>query len=118
MTFQSDRAWLCVKPKRHFGFSSGHLDDKGADQRRPVAVSGEADSVSLGVGEAMGAIGDAAERARGSGQSDFFNVRLDLIVDMGHPRARLAATIDCRCLEERFEESIRTSRVNRSCREG
>jgi len=39
---------------------------------------------------------------RDSGQSDFFKARLDQIVDMGHPLARLAATIDWRFLEERF----------------
>src|SRR5271166_6879335 len=39
---------------------------------------------------------------RDSGQSDLFKARLDQIVDMGHPLARLAATIDWRFLEERF----------------
>ena len=39
---------------------------------------------------------------RDSGQSDLFRGRLDQIVDMGHPLARLAATIDWRFLEERF----------------
>ena len=39
---------------------------------------------------------------RDSGQSDFFKARLDQIVDMGHPLAKLAATIDWRFLEERF----------------
>ena len=39
---------------------------------------------------------------RDSGQSDFFQARLDQIVDMGHPLAKLAATIDWRFLEERF----------------
>jgi len=39
---------------------------------------------------------------RDSGQSDFFRARLDQIVDVGHPLARLAATIDWRFLEERF----------------
>ena len=39
---------------------------------------------------------------RDSGQSDFFKARLDQIVDLGHPLARLAATIDWRFLEERF----------------
>jgi transposase, IS5 family len=37
-----------------------------------------------------------------SGQSDLFKARLDQIVDMGHPLAKLAATIDWRFLEERF----------------
>jgi transposase, IS5 family len=39
---------------------------------------------------------------RDSGQNDFFRSRLDQIVDMGHPLARLAVTIDWRFLEERF----------------
>ncbi len=38
---------------------------------------------------------------RDSSQSDFFRARLDQIVDMGHPLAKLAATIDGRFLEER-----------------
>jgi IS5 family transposase len=39
---------------------------------------------------------------RDSGQNDFFKARLDQIVDLGHPLAKLAATIDWRFLEERF----------------
>ena len=39
---------------------------------------------------------------RDSGQSDFFRARLDQIIDLGHPLAKLAATIDWRFLEERF----------------
>ena len=39
---------------------------------------------------------------RDSGQSDFFKARLDQIVDMGHPLAKLASTVDWRFLEERF----------------
>jgi transposase, IS5 family len=39
---------------------------------------------------------------RDSGQSDLFKARLDQIVDLGHPLAKLAATIDWRFLEERF----------------
>ena len=39
---------------------------------------------------------------RDSGQNDLFRARLDQIVDMGHPLARLAAAIDWRFLEERF----------------
>jgi IS5 family transposase len=39
---------------------------------------------------------------RDSGQSDFFKARLDQIVDMNHPLAKLATTIDWRFLEERF----------------
>ena len=39
---------------------------------------------------------------RDSGQSDFFRARLDQIVDMGHPLAKLAATVDWGFLEQRF----------------
>jgi hypothetical protein len=39
---------------------------------------------------------------RDSGQSDFFKARLDQIVDVGHPLAKLASTVDWRFLEERF----------------
>ena len=39
---------------------------------------------------------------RDSGQNDLFKARLDQIVDMGHPLARLGATIDWRFLEGRF----------------
>ena len=39
---------------------------------------------------------------RDSGQNDMFRARLDQIVDMCHPLAKLAATIDWRFLEERF----------------
>ena len=39
---------------------------------------------------------------RESGQKDLFRARLDQIVDMGHPLAKLAGTIDWRFLEERF----------------
>jgi IS5 family transposase len=39
---------------------------------------------------------------RDSGQNDLFRSRLDQIVDLGHPLAKLAQTIDWRFLEERF----------------
>lgn len=39
---------------------------------------------------------------RDSGQKDLFRARLDQIVDMGHPLAKLAATIDWGFLEQRF----------------
>lgn len=39
---------------------------------------------------------------RDSGQNDLFRSRLDQIVDLGHPLAKLAATIEWRFLEERF----------------
>jgi IS5 family transposase len=38
---------------------------------------------------------------RDSGQSDLFRARLDQIVDLTHPLARLAQAIDWRFLEER-----------------
>jgi hypothetical protein len=53
-----------------------------------------------------------------SGQSDLFKARLDQIVDLGLPLAKLAATIDWRFLEERFSGSIPTSRASRRCRQG
>jgi IS5 family transposase len=43
-----------------------------------------------------------SKERRGSGQSDFFRARLDQIVDMGHPLAKLARSIDWRFLEERL----------------
>ncbi len=39
---------------------------------------------------------------RDSGQSDLFKARLDQIVDLNHPLAKLARTLDWRFLEERF----------------
>lgn len=39
---------------------------------------------------------------RDSGQSDLFRARLDQILDMGHPLAKLGKVIDWRFLEERF----------------
>ena len=39
---------------------------------------------------------------RDSGQADLFKARLDQTVDLTHPLAKLAATIDWRFLEERF----------------
>jgi IS5 family transposase len=39
---------------------------------------------------------------RDGGQKDLFRSRLDQIVDMGHPLAKLAATIDWGFLEQRF----------------
>jgi Transposase domain (DUF772) len=43
-----------------------------------------------------------AKERRDSGQIDFFKARLDQIVDMGHPLAKLSGTIDWRFLEQRF----------------
>ena len=42
------------------------------------------------------------KESRDSGQKDLFRARLDQIVDMTHPLAKLAATIDWRFLEQRF----------------
>ena len=39
---------------------------------------------------------------RDSGQKDLFRARLDQIVDMGHPLAKLARSVDWGFLEERF----------------
>jgi transposase, IS5 family len=39
---------------------------------------------------------------RESGQNELFRGRLDQIVDMGHPLAKLGKTIDWRFLDERF----------------
>jgi transposase, IS5 family len=39
---------------------------------------------------------------RDSGQNDLFKARLDQIVDLNHPLAKLARTVDWRFLEERF----------------
>jgi transposase, IS5 family len=39
---------------------------------------------------------------RDSGQNDLFMARLDQIVDLKHPLAKLALAIDWRFLEERF----------------
>ena len=39
---------------------------------------------------------------RDSGQGDFFRARLDQIIDMAHPLAKLGATIDWRFLERQF----------------
>ena len=39
---------------------------------------------------------------RDSGQNDLFKARLDQIVDLGHPLAKLALTIDWRFLEDRL----------------
>ena len=39
---------------------------------------------------------------RNSGQRDLFRARLDQIVDMGHPLAKLAGSVDWGFLETRF----------------
>ena len=55
---------------------------------------------------------------RDSGQNDFFQARLDQIIDMDHALARLAATIDWRFLEERFGAVYSDKRGNRRRRRG
>ena len=55
---------------------------------------------------------------RDSGQNDLFRARLDQIVDMGHPLAKLAGTIDWRFLEERLGAVYSDSPANRRCRPG
>ena len=39
---------------------------------------------------------------RESGQNDLFRARLDQIVDLGHPLAKLARAVDWRFLEDQF----------------
>jgi hypothetical protein len=53
----------------------------------------------------IGAMEDDSMRPRerrDSGQNDLFKARLDQIVDLNHPLAKLARTVDWRFLEERF----------------
>ena len=45
---------------------------------------------------------DDAEGRRESGQNDLFKARLDQIIDISHPRVRLAHAIDWWFLEEKF----------------
>src|ERR1700733_2322423 len=58
----------------------------------------------LGVSPGQGAEGDSMrpKERRESGQNDLFRGRLDQIVDIGHPLAKLARAIDWRFLEQRF----------------
>jgi len=58
------------------------------------------------------------KEGRDSGQNDLFQARLDQIVDLGHPLAKLALTIDWRFLEERFGAVYSDKLVNRRCRQG
>jgi hypothetical protein len=41
---------------------------------------------------------------RETGEQDLFRSRLDQIIDMNHPLAKLARTMDCSFLEGRFGE--------------
>jgi hypothetical protein len=45
---------------------------------------------------------------RDGGQKDLFRARRDQIVNMNHPLAKLAATIDCGLLEKRCTPIVRT----------
>jgi transposase, IS5 family len=47
-----------------------------------------------------------AKGRRDGGQKDLFRARLDQIVDMNHPLAKLAATIDWGFLEKSFAASL------------
>jgi transposase, IS5 family len=56
---------------------------------------------------------------RDSGQNDLFRARLDQIVDIDHPLAKLGRAIAWCFLEERFGAvSIRTRPDTRRCRRG
>jgi transposase, IS5 family len=55
---------------------------------------------------------------RESGQTDLFRARLDQIVDLEHPLAKLARTIDWRFLEERFGVVYQNGPGSRRCRPG
>ena len=56
---------------------------------------------------------------RDSGQKDLFRARLDQIVDMGHPLAKLAATIDWGFLEAAVRRGLLgRARAIRRCRRG
>jgi IS5 family transposase len=55
---------------------------------------------------------------RDSGQNDLFRARLDQIVDIDHPLAKLGRAIAWRFLKERSARSIRTRPDTRRCRRG
>ena len=55
---------------------------------------------------------------RESGQNDLFKARLDQIIDMSHPRVRLAQRIDWWFLEESSGRFIRTATAARRCPRG
>jgi len=119
MTLQSHRAWLLREAEALFWFfERGIWTTRGPTSGAQLQSAEKPTRYLLASARRWERLAMRPNERRGSGQSDFFKVRLDLIVDMGHPSARLAATIDWRFLEERFEESIRTSLVNRGCREG
>jgi hypothetical protein len=50
---------------------------------------------------------------RDSGQKDLFRARLDQIVDMGHPLAKLARSVDWGFLETQFGAAYWDSSVRR-----
>jgi IS5 family transposase len=43
---------------------------------------------------------------RETGEQDLFRSRLDQIIDMNHPLAKLGRTIDCSFLEGRFRRGL------------
>ena len=60
---------------------------------------------------------------RETGQSDLLRARLDQIIDLGHPLAKLARTIDWRFLEDRlginsWAASTPTGPGGRRCQHG
>ena len=55
---------------------------------------------------------------RDTGQNDFFRARLDQIVDMDHPLAKLGRAIDWRVSKSGSAWSIRTRPAIRRCRRG
>ena len=55
---------------------------------------------------------------RESGQNDLFRARLDQIVDLGHPLAKLARAVDWRFLEDQFGAIYSTRSDIRRCRRG
>ncbi len=50
----------------------------------------------------MRGMGMKPRERRETGQNDLFKARLDQIIDMGHPRVRLAQRIDWGFLEQKF----------------
>ena len=57
-------------------------------------------------------------RPRDERQKDLLRPALDQIIDLGHPLARLAGTIDWGFLDQRFASCARRDRVIRVCRHG
>jgi hypothetical protein len=55
---------------------------------------------------------------RDSGEQDLFRSRLDQIIDMNHPLAKLARAINWHFLRTSSVRSIRTALAGRPCRHG